>query len=75
MKPSVGRIVHFVEVRRGDSHCAAVITRVHADTCVNLRLFEDHASYDPPSEFKTRVFLDEDDKHSGTWHWPERVDE
>jgi hypothetical protein len=38
MKPSVGRIVHVVE---DGQPLPAIITKVHSDTCVNLRVFYD----------------------------------
>jgi hypothetical protein len=38
MKPTVGRIVHFME---GGQPLPALITKVHNDTCVNLRVFYD----------------------------------
>lgn len=72
MKPSIGRIVHFVI---GDNHVAAIITAVWSDTCVNLRLFQDGSNTDNGKnwgEWATSRSLDES-AHDGTWHWPEKV--
>ena len=74
VKPTIGRIViykyHDNEKPSAFTadECAAVIVRVHSDTCVNLRLIEDaHAA--PP--LKTSVVLG---TQPTTWHWPERVE-
>jgi hypothetical protein len=75
MKPSIGRIVHYVSYGskdgRYESTCrAAIVTEVHEDEEIGL------ATVNP-----TGIFFDrrcrhaEDDHTGGTWHWPERVDE
>jgi hypothetical protein len=66
MKPSIGRIVHFVA---SEGHAPAIITRVFSDTCVNLRVFRDNGQ--TPDHY-TSVSLDEKGEQSFTWHWPER---
>lgn len=63
MKPSVGRIVHFIH--GGRNIAAAIVTRVHSDTCVNLYVF-----FDAAAEARTSVCLGTSD---GDWMWPERV--
>lgn len=70
MKPSIGRIVHFVY---SSVHYAAIITRVWSDTCVNLFVFDsDHGQL--LNSINTSVVLDEDETpHDYTWHWPEKV--
>lgn len=72
LKPSVGRIVHYVS---GDgSHLPAIITKVWSVTAlctVNLTVFSD--GYQPALGM-TSVILDEESKKVGTYHWPERED-
>lgn len=74
MKPSIGRIVHFVDER--GSHLAAIITWVYADgTSVDLTCFyrqSDIAAHSGGMAF-ARVRND-GEASEGTWHWPERVD-
>lgn len=79
MKPTIGRIVHFVSsgpatvVAPGD-HYAAVVTHVWSDTCVNLFVFSKGAAQDEQyaSGVKTSVVQDETAAAGYTWHWPER---
>lgn len=75
MKPSIGRIVHYVSQFNGN-HVAAIVVRVWSDTCVNLRVFYDGTNDAPDgeSEWHTSRTLDESaDPQKGTWHWPEKV--
>lgn len=76
MKPSIGRIVHYV-VNVGNARpVAAIITAVWNDTCVNLRLFQDGSNTDPQtfSEWVTSRSFDESETPAqGTWHWPPKV--
>lgn len=51
MKPTIGRIVHvFVppDWNGGSDVAPAIITRVHSDTCVNLRVFYDGPGHAGP---------------------------
>lgn len=88
MKPSMGRIVHFVQnthVYGADKtvHLPAIIVAVWGDTCVNLQVFTDGTSSEPdtvpnanpPSvKWVTSVSLDESEIPANrTWHWPEKV--
>jgi hypothetical protein len=43
MKPSIGRIVHFVQSSPDSElvHIPAVIVKVWSETCVNLQVFTD----------------------------------
>ena len=79
MKPSVGRIVHYVShgtPPRPDgsqaytSECrAAIVTEVvpEGGEAVGLCVLN------PTGQFFNRgVFHDEDGRSGGTWHWPER---
>jgi hypothetical protein len=77
MKPTVGRIVHFVQ---GELHLPAIIVRVWSDTCVNLQVFTDGSNSDqvrntseaPNLKWVTSVTLDETATQQRSWHWPER---
>ena len=68
MKPSVGRIVHYVS---RDSDCRAAIitgTDTTSDLLVSL------AAFKPSGLHFVSAIHDENDKTAGTWHWPERVE-
>lgn len=88
MKPSIGRIVHFVQKKPADYqtkglpdalvHLPAMITAVWSDTCVNLRVFTDGTNSDEPDmapvKWITSVSLDESESpRNRSWHWPEKV--
>jgi len=70
MKPSLGRIVHYVaaagEIR------SAIITRVWNDTCVNLHVFLD-GDMDLHSRQTSVVQTSETEQAPGRWFWPPRV--
>jgi hypothetical protein len=73
MKPSIGRIVHYVaygtpggEYKAG-AHRAAVVTQVHSDTCVDLCILNPTGLF-----FGTSLLLDSTGEKPGSWHWPER---
>lgn len=73
MKPSVGRIVHYVSygTPKGeyDSQCrAAIVTEVSevGEAC-GLAVFN------PTGMFFNSCLHDESVKSGGTWHWPEQV--
>lgn len=65
MKPTVGRIVHYVN--ENGEHCAAIVAKVWSDTCVNLTLFTPNGG----TESRTSASYDELPR-SYSWHWPER---
>lgn len=65
-KPSIGRIVLFTE---GDIDHAAIITRVHSDTCVNLKVFPDAGEIFA----RTSVLSDPQKRLNPRWSWPDRV--
>lgn len=85
MKPSVGRIVHFVQKKPagyGDGviHLAAMIVSVWGDTCVNLQVFTDNGNSEGNDygqvaiKWISSVSLDESENpQPRTWHWPEKV--
>jgi hypothetical protein len=71
MKPTVGRIVHFVDPKRPDVAIAAIIVRVWSDTCVNLQLFQDSNAL---GGWETSVLYDENASPAArAWHWPPKV--
>lgn len=67
MKPTIGRIVHYVE--EGGTHKPAIITSVGEKT-VNLSIFHDGGSVGGGLE----IPFSEKPKE-GTWHWAEVVKE
>ena len=66
-KPSVGRIVHYVNRNTGD-HYAAMITKVDDDGKVSLVIW-------PPNQpdMAARAIEYSEECAPKTWHWPERV--
>jgi hypothetical protein len=81
MKPSIGRIVHFVQKALfGDGvvYLPAIVTAVWGESCVNLQVFtdgtisDDYSTY--PIKWFTSVSLDaSDNPQPRTWHWPETI--
>ncbi len=76
MKPSVGRIVHYVSYGTpGGEHTsecrAAIVTEVYArgpqETAVGLCVLNPTGQL-----FNRYVAQGEQEKAGGTWHWPER---
>lgn len=89
MKPSVGRVVHYVShgtpVREDGtqayaSHCRAAIVTEVCDNPDGLDPETDSPCVSLAVLNPTGMFFDqhlpqdEDGKAGGTWHWPERVD-
>ena len=79
MKPSVGRIVHYVSYgtpggEYGKECRAAVVTEVNsADDNAPVGL----CVLNPTGQFFNRNVLHNEnavERPGGTWHWPERVD-
>lgn len=77
MKPSVGRIVHFVNKFGNERNCvAALVVCVWSNTCVNLRVFYDGTNDVPEgtNEWETSVsFDDKEVPDPRTWHWPPKI--
>lgn len=72
MRPSIGRIVHYVD---NGKHCPAIIIDLNLNDTVDLVIFKDPNRW--PKEGQTSwhayaVRFDDINKYSGTWHWPER---
>lgn len=75
MKPTIGRIVHFLAngMMAPGNHYPAIITHVFSDTCVNLCVFPKGTPQDASdSGLKTSVVFDELMVTIYSWHWPER---
>lgn len=78
MKPSVGRIVHYVShgtPPRDDGsqaytseNRAAIVTQVNEDGTVGLAVLNPTGLF-----FHESVMADFEENHPGTWHWPARV--
>ena len=74
MKPTVGRIVHYVS--RGsadgfyDPQCrAAIVTDVGGSLCIDLCVVN------PEGLFFNIGCNYSEAKSGGSWHWPERVED
>lgn len=80
MKPTVGRIVHYVlpQGRNAGEHRPGIIVKVWSDTTVQLQVFTDSDKAGSNNDmianplWATSVTVDEAGEKSGTWHWPER---
>lgn len=73
MKPSIGRVVHYVSYGTpgGEyaSECrAAIITETDTSDTVGLCVLN------PTGMFFNRTVTRSDEFRGGTWHWPERVE-
>lgn len=80
MKPSVGRVVHYVSYGTPggeyESECrAAIVTGLDSSPEDNPNdVFVSLAVLNPTGMFfNVCVLQSEDEKVGGTWHWPERV--
>ena len=73
--PTVGRIVHFYEGQALDKPVAALITRVHSDTCVNLTTFGDGMDPMPVSSVELVASTEPADVGGRSMFciWPPRV--
>lgn len=87
MKPTIGRIVYFVQEKpaiyqpkEGPKvlvHLPAIITAVWGDACVNLQVFTDGTNSDEQNmsavKWVTSATLGaSENPQPRTWHWPER---
>ena len=88
MKPTIGRIVHYIQEQppqyqsaEGPKklvHLPAIIVAVWDDTCVNLQVFTDGSNSELDGtnfqrvKWVTSSTLDETASQPRTWHWPER---
>lgn len=82
MKPSIGRIVHYVlastdSPRNAGEHRPAIITRVWSDECVQLQVFTDGPNDEAEGDqggllWRSSVSMNDVEKPGRTWHWPER---
>lgn len=74
MTPTIGRTVHFnptevCEKCFGRGPVAAIVTRVHSPTTVNLKILWDG----PESSHLTSVVQDETGTQRFSWRWPPRA--
>jgi hypothetical protein len=83
MKPSIGRVVHYVSYGTSGgeytSQCRAAMVTELCDNpdgidpetgtqCVGLFVANPMGVF-----FNRHIAQDEDGKSGGTWHWPERI--
>lgn len=86
MKPTIGRIVQFVQKKPAGYPegslvtLPAIIVAVWSDTCVNLQVFTDGSNSESDgcaqlsAKWVTSVTLDESENpQPRTWHWPPKV--
>lgn len=80
MKPTIGRIVHFVQ---NGVHYPALIVKVWTDTCVNLRVFPNGSDNIVPGALDSSDIAHSVNyaetcgtcgmSHEWSWHWPEKA--
>lgn len=80
MKPSVGRVVHYVSRGSADgvfpSKCrAADITEVNDEGDVGLFVKNPDGLFLHPIAHESGPVPYDEDKAGGSWHWPERTPE
>lgn len=71
MKPTVGRIVHFVPPEDAGwkgQHMAAIVTHVWSEKMINAAIFNPNGE----TFGKTSIEEDPEGKKPYSWHWPER---
>lgn len=59
IEPTIGRVVHYRPTGISGVICAALITAVHSDTCINLRVFHADGTDSAPAS----VDLVQDDNY------------
>lgn len=69
MKPTIGRIVHYIPQHEWPEHIAGIVTRIDGEGLLALTIFPKGQ----PTMNVQSVPFSEDPK-IGTWHWPERED-
>jgi hypothetical protein len=67
MKPTVGRIVHVADEK--GSQCAAIVTQVHSEACINVTRFNQDGTTSPVTSL-TKVGWPP--KGTLDWNWPPR---
>lgn len=75
MKPTSGRIVHFVSHQRND--VPAIVTSVINETKVNLHIFWDNSIDEHPDGLvsqQSAYFDNNAEPQEKSWHWPPRED-
>lgn len=66
-KPTVGRVVHYVQPATG-VHLAAIIAGVDRNGNLNLAIFTEAGQH----RAAVGILEDQTTKMQHTWHWPER---
>lgn len=67
-KPSIGRIVHVAN--EAGSPCAAIVTAVHSETCINVTKFNIEGGI---THVTSLVKVSDAPKGTVDWNWPPRV--
>lgn len=71
---SVCRVVHYWPAGEMNTEpIAAIVTKVHSPTCVNLTLFAENTGFAPPTPHPTSVCQRDEANRAGVWDWPARV--
>jgi hypothetical protein len=69
MKPSVGRVVHYVGLYHPEECRAAIITETKPQG-IGICIFAESGVH----FINTNLPEDQETKKPGSWHWPERVE-
>jgi hypothetical protein len=71
MKPTIGRIVHYVDFNK--NHWPAIVTHVEeASGVLSLTVFTALKAYERNEGILCVAVIHGENEEPGTWHWPER---
>lgn len=72
-KPSIGRIVHYVDTAIGSDPVPAIVTLVRDDQCLDLHVFAPHRSTSYGVERVMQRGEPREATDTRCWFWPPRA--
>lgn len=74
MKPTIGRVVHYVSRGSLDGKYPPMHVPLHVVVVYNGSIVDGWTLNPRGQRYEEYVPFDPDEKEPGTWHWPERED-